>query len=505
MSPQSPPIARFFPRSPARPSARLGAGRPGFVAARAAGWLAAAALVGGCVPLTPPPADLANRAVGRPGRFAATQPTALSAESAKSVDTNWLADFQDDTLSALVAEALAHNPDLLVSAARLDEVQQRVIVAGSRLYPQLDAVGSAGRSKSSFGGSGPITSTSYALGGRASWELDLWGRVRADAASARLSAEASELDLQFARLSLAAQVADAWFVAVQAQLQLAIDQERLVSEDRTNRVTRDKVATGVGGQLDAELQEANVRLAREAVEADRQAIEQSKKALEVLLGRYPASDLAIAAALPTLGGEAPTGLPSELLERRPDVRAADRQVAAAFYDRTAAQAARLPSVTLSADLGWLIDPSASYWSLTGGLLAPLFTGGRLEAQARAADARQRGAVASYVAAAIRAFQEVESALANEQFFIRRQAELEEAVNRSAGATRIGEDRYAAGVLGIVDLTTIRRQDFQSRGQLLQVQAGRVRQRLALYRALGGSFAAPQAVATAGPRPNTITK
>ena len=337
----------------------------------------------------------------------------------------------------------------------------------------------------------PGTFNQYIVGAQVSWELDVWGRLRSGVAASEASAEAVRLDYEMARLSLASAVADAWFVAIQARQQLAIDQEHLAAEQRTARITGDKVNVGAGnGPLDAELAQANVRLAADAIQRDQQAIEETRRALEVLLGRYPANELEIAAHLPALPGETPAGLPSELLERRPDIVAADRDVAAAFHSTESAKAARLPRVTLSASLGSLIDPTERIWSTGADLLGPLFTGGRLTAEIDIATAQQKQAIAAYVSTAIAAFQEVESALANEQYLERRQDELEQATARMAEASRVGEDRYEAGMLSIVDLNVIRQQDFDSQSLLLQIQTDRLRERLRLYRALGGNFEVP---------------
>lgn len=448
----------------------------------------AAALTSGCQTATPD-ADLARRDAPVRAEYAA----AAMQRAAGNVSDDWLSTFNDATLAALVEEAMRNNPDLRIAAARVDEARARTRVAESYLWPQIDGAADVSRQRSAVGGTkgGTSTFTQYAVGGQLSWEVDLWGRLRSQSNAQRDLADATTLDYEFARLSLAAQMADAWFVATQACKQLVIDQERLETEDRTSRITRDKVDTGAGSQLDAELQESNRRLAADAVQRDELSILEASRAIELLLGRYPAAELALSPEFPGMENTVPIGLPSELLERRPDIRAADRRVAAAFHAREAAKAARLPRVTLSASLGWLIDPNAGFWSVGGGLLAPLVDGGRLHAEIEISDAIQRQEIAAYVQTAIVAFREVETALSSEDSLAKRQVELTEAVSRMNRAGQIGEDRYAMGVLSIVDLTIIRRQEFESRTLLLQVTTQRLRQRLALHRALGGSFDAPQ--------------
>ncbi len=438
-----------------------------------------------CVSINHPPRDLSRTDVPVRAEFA----SASASTPTTGVDGGWLASFSDESLTAIVLEAVRHNFDLKAAAARVDEARARVLVAEAFLWPQVDGTGSVNRQRTAPAGTagGTTTFTQYSVGGAVSWELDLWGRVRSLSESERQSAQAAELDFQYARMSLAAQVADVWFLTIQAHQQLQINRERLETEERTARITRDKVETGVGGQLDAELQEANRRLAADAVRRDEQAIQELVRAIEVLLGRYPAAELRVATELPGIPLDVPVGLPSELLERRPDILAADRRVAAAFYATGAAKAAQLPRVTLSGSLGWLVDPNTPFWSIGGDLLAPLIDGGRRRAEVEIANAVQRQEIALYVATAINAFREVESAMSNETALASRESGLLDAAARSRAASRIGEDRYTVGILSIVDLTTIRRQEFEARSLLLQVKTNRLRQRLALYRALGGSF------------------
>lgn len=438
-------------------------------------------LIAGCVTPAEPDTDLATRELVFPGGFEA----AAGHESTEPTG-GWLAEFGDPTLLALVEEALAHNPDLRGTAAVWSESRARLRVASSYLSPRFDVAASAGRTRG-VSSNRVYQDTQYSVSGEVSWELDVWGRLRSDERAAVLASEASGLDYAWARQSLAATVTEAWLLAIQAHEQLAIDLELLEAERRTSGVTTDKVETGTGTQLESELAEANVSLAESAVTNDRAAIDELTRALEALIGRYPSAELAVRDRLPPFPGEAAVGVPSGLLERRPDLAAADRRVAAAFHRRESARAARLPGVTLTASLGMVLEPTHSIWSIGADLLAPVLNGGRLDAAVEITTSQQEQALASYVGVAIDAFREVETALATEQYLARRERELTDASERLRAASRVGEDRYNAGVLSIVDLMTIRRQDFQSRSDLLRLRTDRLRERLALYRALGGSF------------------
>jgi outer membrane protein, multidrug efflux system len=446
-------------------------------------WALASLLVlGGCLSIDKPSESLSESQLQpRPDFAAATE------ANAGQVRDGWLAEFGNSRLVELAQEAELHNPDLAVAAARWEEARARLQVAGSFLQPQLDAFASTLRADP---GDAPIAERTD-LGLQVGWEVDLWGKLRSAKAAARETAEATARTYEFARQSLAAAVADAWFLAIATSRQLEIDRELLEAEQFTAKVTRDKIEVGATSRLDAEVAEANLTLAENGVLQSEQALSEARKALELLLGRYPATELDVETDLPELPPPPPVGLPSELLQRRPDIVAADHDVAAAFHLTESARAARLPSVQLTASLGTLLDPTAAIWSIGANLLAPIFTGGRLQGQVEIATAQQHQALAQYVDVALTAFREVESALANEELLALRQQQLELADQHLRSAGRIAQDRYEAGIIGILDLTQVRRQDFATRSQLLSVRQERLRQRINLYLALGGSFAEPE--------------
>lgn len=441
-------------------------------------------VLNGCATISEPPVDLASRESPIREQFS----TAHTPDQAAALPgDNWILAFDDPVLVSLTQEAIEHNPDLRLAAAAWVETQARLRVARSYLSPQVDAVGGLNRSKSRLIGSTMTTQARSSIEASASWELDIWGRVRASSMSAELNAEATRIQYASARQSIAAAVVDAWILAIQAKEKLAIDLQLLESERHTAKITNDKVDAGIGTQLEFALVQANVALAQANIAADQSAITELTKALETLLGRYPSAELEVANSLPQFPGEIAIGVPSQLLERRPDIVAADRMVASAFYWTESSKAAKLPSLRITGSVGAVLDPTDEIWSIGANLLGPIFNGGRLDAEVEIANAQQEQALAMYVGIAINAFREVESALSNERHLREREIQLHSGSDYLMNASRIGEDRYAAGIMSIVDLMTIRRQDFQSRKELLQVRADRLRQRLALYRALGGSF------------------
>ncbi len=413
------------------------------------------------------------------------------------VDDGWLSNFDDQRLSNLVEEALQNNRDLQGSVAKVAEAEARARQAGANLLPTVDLT--TGAASSGTGNSSGANSL-FNLGLQVSWEADLWGRIRSETRGQALDAIAAAADFEYARQSLAAQVAESWFVTVGNKLQLALDEDVLAIEQRTQEVVKARVDAGAVSRVDLNVTRADVAQAQENVARNRGNLEEAVRSLEVLLGRYPAAELDVADQLSPMPGSVPAGLPSELLERRPDIVARDRQVAAAFNRTQAARAARLPRLSLTGTIGGssssllnILNPSNIAWTLGANLLAPIFDGGRRQADVDISTAQQEQALAAYASTALKAFQEVETALANEQVLQVREARLASVVEELAEAVRITELRYNAGEIDLLSLNQVKKRYFAARNNVLQVQVERLKQRINLHLALGGSFEAqPQA-------------
>ncbi len=431
-----------------------------------------------------------------PARQQADLPVATTWQAGRDVeprlvDDGWLASFQDPELSQLVEEALQNNRDLQSSAAKVAEAEARARQAGADLLPTVDlAAGSTGSGTANSSG----VQKNFNLGLQVSWEVDLWGRIRSQTQAQALDAIAAAADFEFARQSVAAQVAESWFVTMGNKLQLALDEDVLGVERGTQDVVKARVDAGAVSQVDLNVARADVARAQESVVRNQGNLAEAIRSLEVLLGRYPAAELNVATELIPLPGPVPAGLPSELLERRPDLIARDRQVAAAFNRTQSARAARLPRLALtgevggaSGSLGSILNPSNVVWNLGANLLAPIFDGGRRQAEVEISTAQQKQALAAYASTALTAFQEVETALANEQVLKVREERLRVVVEELAEAVRITNLRYQAGEIDLLSLNQVKKQYFASRNDLLQVQVERLKQRVNLHLALGGSF------------------
>jgi NodT family efflux transporter outer membrane factor (OMF) lipoprotein len=444
----------------------------------------AAALAGCALKAPPETAELRKQAM--PGVQVPGAWTAAGA-AAGAVADGWLAGFNDPQLDALVQEALANNPDLMVAAARVEQAAAYVKIAGASLYPAVQVLGTASGKGGDAGG------INY-IGLFANWELDLWGRVRAGREAATLQYTSAELDLAYARQSLAAMVAKSWFLASEARLQGALAAEMVRSAEQLLEMARVREKVGSGSELDTSLARASLESFRDAERQLRLAYEQSLRALELLAGRYPAAAESAPAALAALPGPVPAGLPSELLERRPDVVAAERRVAAAFYRKEEAKAAMLPRISLTAavnslssDVVVLKERDNPVWGIGGKLAAPIFQGYALEGQVEVRTAEQKQAVAEYGRIGSKAFGEVEGALSAESAARDRQAILARGVADNQRAVELTEVRYRVGAGDLRAVTQQQLALYATRSALLRVQSEVLVQRVNLHLALGGSF------------------
>ncbi len=465
--------------------------------AKTSALLAALALAGCSIPNPPERGDLLKEAV--PNAPAPEHWSTVSVTHGTVAD-DWLVTLADPRIDALVKEAIAYNLDLRIAAARVGAAGAALTIARAPSLPQVNLIARGG-GKMSGDASGL-----EGVGLFASWELDLWGRVRSATKASEAQYVSAQLDTEYARQSIAALVTKGWIVAVEARLQRALAQDMLTSSERLASLARDRLRVGNGDQFDVAVADANSQALRDTVRVLDLSYTNALRALEVLVGRYPAAVVGVADALPAWPGDTPAGIPSELLERRPDVVAAERRVAAAFYRTQEAKAARLPRISLVAnatsvnsELFVLQERDNPVLSAGAGIVQPLFLGGQLQAQVEVRTAEQKAAVADYGKVGLRAFNEVESTLAASAAAGDRERILAQGVADNRRALDLANIRYRVGSL---DLRSVQQQQValdSARGALLHTQSDRLVQLVNLHLSLGGSFEprpepAPQASA-----------
>jgi multidrug efflux system outer membrane protein len=452
--------------------------------------VSAVALSAGCALRTPPDAavlnDLALPSVNVPAQWTG------NGQMPGAVVDDWLTTFRDDQLTDAVVEAIAHNADLRVGAARVEQARLHARLAGADLYPSVDLLAKRG---GKMGGDG---SGLHGAVLTMRWELDLWGRVRYGREAAASDAESARADFEYSRQSIAAQVAKNWFLATEAGLQAEVARQGVRDSDELVRLAEARLRIGAGNAEDVYTARASTGSYRDALRQIDLSRVQAVRGLELLLGRYPAGAAGISPTLPGQPEAIPAGLPSELLERRPDIVAAERRVAAAFNRIHEAKAARLPAIamtggvsSISSSLFVLQDRTNPIWNLGANLLAPIYKGGALKTQVDIRTAEQEEAIAAYASVGIRAFGDVEQALAAELAARERELILMQALADEQRALDLVRTRFK---VGSTDLRFVTQQQLvlnATQSALIRVQAEQRIQRVNLHLAVGGSFDARQ--------------
>ena len=409
----------------------------------------------------------------------------------------WWHGFGDPVLDRLVADALAANLDLAQARARLREARARRGVAGAALAPSVDASLSGSRSRSSGQSGSGSTRELYSAGFDASWELDVFGGVRRSVEAAQADLEASVESLSDTRVSLAAEVALNYIDLRTAEQRLAIAEESIAYRGENHQIIRWRQQAGLVSELDLAQATTDLESTRAVLPPLRTAVTEAKNRLAVLLGRNPGELESLVHAdrpIPLAAGEIVAAIPADTLRQRPDVRVAERRLAAQTARLGEAEAARYPSFRLSGSLGLealeldaLADRGANTHSLFGGITAPVFNAGRIAANIEIQDALVEQARLAYRAAVLAALEEVENALTAVANTDARRAKLAEAAAAARTTLAIAEYRYASGLADFLSVLDAQRTQLSLDEQLAGSTGELARAQVRLYKALGGGW------------------
>lgn len=448
--------------------------------------IAVAALVAGCsmVPDYVAPTAKPTPRFQYAGTAAATWP-----------DATWWRNFGSAELTAMEEQARANSPDLAAALARIAQAEAQSRVAASSLYPTLGANASATRSTSNPGGLGTVVRNTYQGNLQASYQIDLFGRNRAESAAGAARLEASQFDYEAVALTLNADIASTYFQILALRDRIRLTEEQLRNAEGILDLLQQQARIGTISDLEIAQQRNAIASQRASLQGLRQSERETVNALAVLIGLLPTGFAANGQSLNELQVPAVVaGLPSELLLRRPDLRAAEADLRAANFDVGSARAARFPSIQLtasggvsSAALSTLLSPSSVLTSLAAGLTAPLFEGGRLEAQEEATRARYRELTANYSKAVLSAFRDVENALSATDLYSSQYRLAQEALQEANRAYQLAEARYRAGAVDFISVLDAQRAVFQATDALAQANLARLSALVDLYEALGGGW------------------
>lgn len=406
----------------------------------------------------------------------------------------WWKDFHADELDRLMSTAQASNFDLAIAVARLKQANAQALIAGAPLLPQLDANASAERTRNP--GSGYRNGTNiYNANLTVSYELDFWGQLRDQAEAARLTAAASAFDRQTAELTLQSAVAQSYFSLLSLNERIQLAEDNLKAAINVLDAYNARFEVGTASALDVAQQENVVATQRAALPPLIEQQRQARDALAVLLGAMPEGLTAPAGNLASvrLPGVAP-GLPSGLLQRRPDVQSAEARLQAANQNVKAAVAAMFPSITLtgeggsaSTSLSDLFKPAGLFYSLIGGLSQPIFHGGQLEGGRLLTEGQYEEQVATYRKAVVSAFADVEDALAAVEQEERREEADKVAAGTAQRAYDIAQAQLYSGTIDILTVLNTQRSLFQAQDELAQARLAHAQAVVGLFKALGGGW------------------
>jgi NodT family efflux transporter outer membrane factor (OMF) lipoprotein len=425
--------------------------------------------------------DQALPQVNIPNQFSVNTP------SGPALDQAWLKQFNDTELNELVAEALKNHPDVRVMAARRLQAQALIDAAGGAQYPGVGVIGNTGGRVGSSG----TGLTGYYIG--ANWELDLWGRVRNQVAGAQQNARALNAEQEAAQLSLIGTLTKTVWLARGLQEQARLAQENADAAARYAELTVIREQIGASSKNDVAQASANAAQSKEGALIAKQSRDQALRAVEILVGRYPHATPLKTTQLPALPPPVAAGIPADILERRPDIIAAEARVNSAFYAAAEKRVARLPKISLTAGFGYinsqvfsLINGPTSSLGVGANVMLPLFQGGAIEAQIAYQNAEAQAALANYGKVVLNAFGDVENALNGEMTWRERTLQLQTQLREQKQILKNTEQEF---IIGRIDQRQIQQQKIKTNTTEINFRQGQVdalTQRVNLYLALGGS-------------------
>ncbi len=437
-------------------------------------------------------------AVDAPPQFRGAAPGG----AASLADRKWSDLFQDDALKQLVAEALQHNFDLRIASERVMEARARYRITGAERFPNLEAQASFTGSRSSYIGAnteippGTNLNVSYTQAGLAlNWELDFWGRLRRLAQSARAQYLATEEGRRGVVVSLIGDVTGSYFTLRERDLELEIARRTRDIAESNLKLVQLRYQRGAATALDVHQAEQFLYIATAQIASAHRDVEQMENALSLLAGRTPGE---IVRGKPldqfVLPPEVPAGLPSSLLERRPDIRQAEQTLISANAEIGAAKAYYFPQISLTGFLGGqsraltdLFTGPARLWFGGPNAVLPIFNAGLVRAGVRLTEAQKREMVLAYQKSIYSGFREVSDALVGYSRTREQRAEQERLVTALSETTRLSQLRYKGGLDSYLQVLDAERNLFQGQLALAQLRLGEALSFVQLYRALGGGW------------------
>jgi outer membrane protein, multidrug efflux system len=410
--------------------------------------------------------------------------------------SHWWAMFNDPLLSELITQALQNSPDLRSAQAKLREARAQRKLAGANLFPTISASASRSYNKNSPS-TGGVTTDLYSAGFDASWEPDVFGGNRRAVEAAQADLEGSVASLHDTQVTLVAEVALNYIELRSYQARLAIARDNLASQKETLSLTGWREQAGLTSSLDVEQSRTNLEQTRAQIPTLESSLAQAKHRLATLLGQAPNAlydKLAAPAPVPAAPDNIAVGIPADTVRQRPDIRVAERKLAAETARVGVQTAALYPAFTLSGSLGWealSLNALGGSDSLTHSVLqsvtATLFDGGRIRSAIEIQNAVQEQALVSYEKTVLNALEEVENALVSYANSRRRELALQQAENAAYNATLLARHRYTTGITDFQTVLDTERTLLTVQDSLATTEADKITALIQLYKAMGGGW------------------
>ena len=433
------------------------------------------------------PKAFGSKELDLPGAFS----QAKSGQNAE-ISTGWIKEFRDSRMTKIVRDALAHNQGLKAAAYRLKAVREGTIIGRASRLPSVNASTSYRKTDSQD----VFSNENYSISLNAVWEPDLWGRLRNLDYSARSNYAASVADFRGARLSLAANTAKAWCNLVTSEQQLELAKTNVKSFSQALIVVERRYKANTLRSVDVQFARNNVANSKRSLSVRQLGRDNAARNLEVLLGRYPTATINSSTDLPYLSESIPIGLPSKLLERRPDLEAARARLFASAQNAEAARKSLLPSLRLTGGASngsdtfrRALDPNFLVYSIASSLAQTVYQGGALSARARASLEQNRAVIEDYTRLALLAFREVESAIETDRSLTEQERYLRQEVKQSQLAVKRALSDISLGIDGasFLEYLEAQRRAEAAGISLIRLKNQRLQNRIDLHLALGGDY------------------
>ncbi len=411
------------------------------------------------------------------------------------VNLAWWDLFNDSILGALVDTALIRNQDVLIAASRVEEARAVVGYTKADQYPVFGYSLDGSRSKMSVLGEKPSTFNSFSAMGNVSWELDFWGKYRRATENARASLLASEYGRRAVMISLISEVAQRYFALLDYRARLEVSRQTYLTRQKGLEIMRAKYEYGTIPEVDVNQAEIQEAIAAAAIPVFERQVAKTEYALQVLLGHNPAP-LTEVSTLDQVSppDSIPVGLPSGLLERRPDILEAEQTLAAQNAMIGVATAMRFPSISLTASFGMasgelssMFSPEGIAWAYGGGLLGPLFNFGKNKRRVEIERQRTEQARLFYVKTVLNAFREVEEALVEIRTYRKELLSKQIQMKAASNASRLSYERYNKGVTSYLEVLDSERSLFNAQLAVAETYRNELNAYVKLYKALGGGW------------------